>query len=127
MDESEALQSGGSVEMMNLMLCSFTDAAFHLAYCLTKAFPLMAYNRPASWRLWRARGEEAAQCSNALTDVYVCVQWLFLLEGIPAIFLGIGILLYLAKSPEDAAFLRPEEKAWLIKRHASPYLLPVLF
>lgn len=43
-------------------------------------------------------------------------QWLFLLEGIPAVFLGIGILVYLAKSPEDARFLSPEEKAWFATR-----------
>jgi len=62
---------------------------------------------------------EKGSALSASLSVCVCAQWLFILEGIPAVFLGVGILLYLAKSPQEAAFLRPEEKAWLAKRCAN--------
>src|SRR3989442_1141345 len=41
-------------------------------------------------------------------------QWLFLVEGIPAVVLGIVALFYLTDRPEDAQWLPAEEKAWLI-------------
>jgi D-galactonate transporter len=41
-------------------------------------------------------------------------QWLFLLEGIPAILLGGVVLGVLADTPATARWLRPEEKQWLI-------------
>jgi MFS transporter, ACS family, tartrate transporter len=39
-------------------------------------------------------------------------QWMFLLEGIPAILLGIAAWFYLANSPEEARWLTREEKDW---------------
>lgn len=43
-------------------------------------------------------------------------QWLFLLEGIPAVVLGIVVFFYLTDRPEQARWLSAEEKAWLIGR-----------
>jgi ACS family tartrate transporter-like MFS transporter len=40
-------------------------------------------------------------------------QWLFLLEGIPTILLGISVLFLLKDSPAKVAWLNPEEKLWL--------------
>jgi ACS family tartrate transporter-like MFS transporter len=40
-------------------------------------------------------------------------QWLFLLEGVPAIVLGVVVLFYLTDSPEQAEWLAPEEREWL--------------
>jgi len=40
-------------------------------------------------------------------------QWLFLLEGIPAVMLGAVALRYLTDRPEDARWLPPDECAWL--------------
>lgn len=45
-------------------------------------------------------------------------QWLFLLEGIPAVLLGIAVFFYLPERPEKSAWLPPEEKEWLQKRLA---------
>ena len=40
-------------------------------------------------------------------------QWMFLLEGIPAIVLGVVAWFYLADGPEGARWLTPVEKSWL--------------
>ncbi|WP_084068919.1 MFS transporter [Paraburkholderia heleia] len=40
-------------------------------------------------------------------------KWLFLLEGFPAIALGIITLLYLTDRPAQAHWLTPEERSWL--------------
>jgi MFS transporter, ACS family, tartrate transporter len=40
-------------------------------------------------------------------------QWLFLLEGVPTILLGISVLFVLKDSPAKVAWLSPEEKQWL--------------
>lgn len=41
-------------------------------------------------------------------------QWLFVLESLPAIVLGIVVFLCLKDRPSDAAWLAPQEKAWLL-------------
>ena len=40
-------------------------------------------------------------------------QWLFVLEGLPAVVLGVMALRWLDDRPEDAGWLRTEERAWL--------------
>ena len=41
-------------------------------------------------------------------------RWLFLLEGLPAVLLGVIMYFYIADRPKDATFLSDEEKATLI-------------
>ena len=43
-------------------------------------------------------------------------QWLFLAEGIPSILLGIAVLGYLPDRPQQAAWLNPAQRAWLLAR-----------
>jgi ACS family tartrate transporter-like MFS transporter len=45
-------------------------------------------------------------------------QWLFLLEGVPAMLLGFAVLVYLPDRPTHAAWLAPGERAWLSDRLA---------
>lgn len=40
-------------------------------------------------------------------------QWLFLIEGLPAVILGVAALFYLTDRPEQATWLSPDERAWL--------------
>ena len=40
-------------------------------------------------------------------------QWLFLLEGVPAMILGAVALRYLTDRPDDARWLPPDEREWL--------------
>ena len=46
-------------------------------------------------------------------------QWLFLVEGIPAILLGIIVLVYLTDRPEAANWLSSAEKDWLVSTLAA--------
>jgi ACS family tartrate transporter-like MFS transporter len=43
-------------------------------------------------------------------------QWLFLLEGLPAIVLGVVVLNYLTETPQEAEWLPPDERAALCAR-----------
>jgi len=46
-------------------------------------------------------------------------QWLFLLEGLPAVLLGFLVFRVLPDRPERAAWLRPEQREWLVNRLAA--------
>ena len=41
-------------------------------------------------------------------------QWLFVLESIPAVILGVVVFFYMTDKPENAKWLKAEEKEWLI-------------
>jgi len=40
-------------------------------------------------------------------------QWVFLLEGVPAVLLGVSVFFLLTERPSDAGWLDPEEKGWI--------------
>jgi MFS transporter, ACS family, tartrate transporter len=46
-------------------------------------------------------------------------QWLFLVEGLPAVLLAPVVLRYLTERPEDAAWLTVEERTWLSREMAT--------
>jgi ACS family tartrate transporter-like MFS transporter len=41
-------------------------------------------------------------------------QWVFLLEGIPSVLVGFVVFYYLTDGPEQATWLTPRERSWLI-------------
>ena len=41
-------------------------------------------------------------------------QWLFIMESIPAVVLGIIVLFYMTDKPEKATWLADDERAWLV-------------
>jgi MFS transporter, ACS family, tartrate transporter len=41
-------------------------------------------------------------------------QWLFIIEALPAILLGFVVLRVMTDRPEEAHWLQPEERAWLV-------------
>jgi D-galactonate transporter len=43
-------------------------------------------------------------------------QWLYILEAVPAVILSVFVLFWLTDRPADAAWLAPDERAWLIGR-----------
>src|SRR3954464_7970129 len=48
-------------------------------------------------------------------------QWLFLVEGVPAVIFGIVVLLTLTEKPADATWLATDEKAWLANALATEH------
>jgi MFS transporter, ACS family, tartrate transporter len=46
-------------------------------------------------------------------------QWLFLLEGLPAVILGTSVLFYLKDRPETTRWLTPAERDWLVETLAA--------
>jgi MFS family permease len=40
-------------------------------------------------------------------------QWLFILEALPSLLVGLGVLFYLTDFPRQARWLQPDEIAWL--------------
>ncbi len=45
-------------------------------------------------------------------------QWMFVLEALPALVLGVVVLFFLTDRPAKAKWLTDQERAWLGKRHA---------
>ncbi len=63
----------------------------------------------------------AGPVSGALLELHGLLglsgwQWLFLLEGLPALILGVMVLLYLPDGPEKAVWLGVDERAALLSR-----------
>ena len=51
-------------------------------------------------------------------------QWLFIFEALPAVVLGFVTLKALASTPEEARWLKPEERAWLTAELQAEYMEP---
>jgi len=88
------------------------------------------------WFIYRDRGKAVAWFMSAIPIAYIVGspiagailgihwlglpgwRWLFLLEGVPAILLGIATLFLLPDRPREARWLRTEERDWLAARLA---------
>jgi ACS family tartrate transporter-like MFS transporter len=67
------------------------------------------------------RGQPLAEVIAAhpdRTDRLAGWQWLFLLEGVPSVVMGVATLFYLTDRPEQATWLEPDERDWLAGRMA---------
>ncbi len=51
-------------------------------------------------------------------------QWLFLVEGLPAVLMGVAILFLLPDSPASAKWLSPDEKDWIERKLAADFSSP---
>jgi ACS family tartrate transporter-like MFS transporter len=51
-------------------------------------------------------------------------QWLYLLEGIPAVLLGLACMFWLTDSPSEANWLSAEQRSWLIAELESEHVSP---
>jgi len=49
-------------------------------------------------------------------------QWLFVIEGLPAVLLGFVVLGFLTDKPADAHWLEPEQRQWLSERIESEHV-----
>jgi ACS family tartrate transporter-like MFS transporter len=80
---------------------------------------------------YRARANAAVFCATVLSPVIGAPlstailtwmdgigtvpgwQWMFVLEGVPAVALGFVVLFYLTNKPEQAGWLQPAQREWL--------------
>ena len=49
-------------------------------------------------------------------------QWLYIVEGLPAVFLGFVVLGYLTEKPAEAKWLTAEQRAWLTAKIAAEHV-----
>jgi MFS transporter, ACS family, tartrate transporter len=83
---------------------------------LTRWFPARERARAVAWFMTATAlaGIVGGPVSGALLGLNVGGlagwQWLFLLEGLPAIVLGVAVLLWLPDRPGDARWLTPDEQ-----------------
>jgi ACS family tartrate transporter-like MFS transporter len=92
-----------------------------IIYYLGNWFPRAERARAVSWFMLAI--PLSTVIGGPLSDVILTLdgwhglhgwQWLFLLEGIPAIVLGVVVLFYLTDGPEHAKWLAPEQREWLV-------------
>jgi ACS family tartrate transporter-like MFS transporter len=104
-------------------LLGLAEAGFFpgIIYYLTRWFPARERGRAiaAFMTATLAAGVIGGPVSGALLSMHgvgglAGWQWLFLLEGIPAIILGFVVLWFMTERPEDAAWLTDSERAALI-------------
>ena len=103
-------------------LLGVAEAGFFpgIIYYLSGWFPAAERARAMSWFLMAIplSGVVGGPLSGALLGLNGHLglagwQWLFLVEGLPAVVLGFVVLLYLTDRPEEARWLTPAGRAWL--------------
>jgi MFS transporter, ACS family, tartrate transporter len=84
-------------------------------------FPARARARAVAWFMTAnpIAGIVGSPISGALLNIHgvglAGWQWMFLMEGIPAIFLGAIVFWTLAGRPQEATWLRQDEQKWLLE------------
>src|SRR5262249_6712533 len=108
------------------VLLGFAEAGFFpgIILYLTHWFP--ARERARAVALFMAASPVTGALGNPLSGAVMKFmdhvgglrgwQWLFLIEGLPAVALGFVVLAYLTDRPEEAGWLTPEERDWLAAR-----------
>jgi MFS transporter, ACS family, tartrate transporter len=90
-------------------------------FYLKNWFPVRARARTVARFMTAAplSGVVGGPVSGALLGLHLTAglagwQWMFLLEGIPAVLLGAVVLVYLVDRPEEAEWLSGDEREWLL-------------
>ena len=87
-------------------------------------FPANARARAVAWFMTAnpLAGIVGSPISGALLGItgagFSGWQWMFLMEGVPAILLGLTVLWTLSDNPREAAWLKGEEREWLLAKLA---------
>ena len=96
-----------------------------IIYCLTKWFPRRERARAIAGFMTAVvvAGVIGGPISGSLLSLDGALglagwQWLFLVEGIPSIILGVIVLFVLVDRPSEATWLSGEERTWLAGRLA---------
>lgn len=104
-------------------LLGLAEAGFFpgVIFYLKNWFPAAARARTVAWFMTAGplAGVVGGPISGALLSLHqrgglAGWQWLFLLEGVPAVLLGAVVFFLLTDRPADARWLPAEERAWLV-------------
>lgn len=104
-------------------LLGLAEAGFFpgVIFYLRSWFPADARARTVAWFMTAATLAPVVggPISGALLEAHnphglAGWQWMFLMEGIPAIIMGAVVLIYLTDKPEIASWLSDQQRSWLI-------------
>ena len=106
-------------------LLGVTEAGFFpgIVYYLSEWFPARERARPMAWFMTAI--PVSAAIGNPISGSLLGLdgrlgltgwEWLFLIEGIPSVVLGVAVLAVLPNRPNDARWLTDEQRAWLSAR-----------
>ncbi len=95
-------------------------------FYLRNWFPASSYARTVAW--FSTAGPISAVVGSPISGAILRLhsigglaawQWLFILEGLPAVILGFMVPFYLVNRPQEAEWLLPEWRRWLVDALAS--------
>ena len=117
------VESSTSFYVMRFLL-GVAEAGFFPGIILYLSYLFPARNRAGVIALFMAAAPIAtaigSPISAALLEMHGIMglagwQWMFLIEAIPAVILGVVVFFYMTDRPEKAAWLKPDEREWLVK------------
>ena len=117
------VESSTSFYVMRFLL-GVAEAGFFPGIILYLSYWFPARNRAGVIALFMAAAPIAtaigSPISAALLEMHGIMglagwQWMFLIEAIPAVILGVVGFFYMTDRPEKAAWLKPDEREWLVK------------
>lgn len=117
------VESSTSFYVMRFLL-GVAEAGFFPGIILYLSYWFPARNRAGVIALFMAAAPIAtaigSPISAALLEMHGIMglagwQWMFLIEAIPAVILGAVVFFYMTDRPEKAAWLKPDEREWLVK------------
>ncbi|QOV91858.1 MFS transporter [Humisphaera borealis] len=111
------------------LLLGIAEAGFFPGMILYMTYWIPAEQRARAAALFLTSTALSGVVGGPLADVLMQIdhfglrgwQWLFLLEGIPSVILGFGILFFLTDRPEQARWLSADEKRVLLNRLATDH------
>ena len=117
------VESSTSFYVMRFLL-GVAEAGFFPGIILYLSYWFPARNRAGVIALFMAAAPIAtaigSPISAALLEMHGIMglagwQWMFLIEAVPAVILGVVVFFYMTDGPEKAAWLKPDEREWLVK------------
>ena len=117
------VESSTSFYVMRFLL-GVAEAGFFPGIILYLSYWFPARNRAGVIALFMAAAPIAtaigSPISAALLEMHGIMglagwQWMFLIEAIPAVILGVVVFFYMTDRPEKATWLKPDEREWLVK------------
>lgn len=95
-----------------------------IIFYMKRWFPVRARARAVAWFMTAnpLAGVVGSPVSGALLNLHgsglAGWQWMFLIEGLPAMILGMVVFLTLSDRPEDATWLGDDQRTWLLNKLA---------